>query len=69
MSEYDVFTACLPMIAEMTIRCRRMDKQEFDEWKRKVMESADNVVKEFVEKVLICITISLTKRDDVCNMS
>lgn len=69
MSEYDVFTAYLPMIAEMTIRCRRMDKQGFYEWKRKVMESADNVVKEFVEKVLICITISLAKRDDACNMS
>lgn len=62
MSEYDVFVASIPMIAEMVVRCRRMDKQDYEEWKREVIESADDVVREFVRKVLICIDIYVAKK-------
>lgn len=61
MSEYDVFVASIPMIAEMVVRCRRMDKQDYEEWKREVIESADDVVREFVRKVLICIDMFVTR--------
>lgn len=55
MTEYDLFVKCIPMIAEMAVRCRMMDLQEYEDFKCKSMESVDETVKEFVGKVLIVI--------------
>lgn len=38
MTEYDLFVECIPMIAEMADLARMMDRQEYEAWKRGIME-------------------------------
>ena len=55
MTEYDLFVECLPMIAEMAVRCRSLDREDYEAWKAETMERAPDKVKPFMEKVLVCI--------------
>lgn len=55
MTEYDLFVKCIPMIAGMAVRCRRMSRQDYEQWKQETMEHAPEMVKEFVRKVFIVI--------------
>lgn len=62
MSEYDVFVACIPMIAEMVVRCRKMDKQKYKEWKQRAIQAAPDEVKSFWKKTLVCIDRRVTNK-------
>ena len=55
MTEYDLFVECIPMIAEMAARCRRLSEREYEDWKRETMGHAPEMVREFMGKVLITI--------------
>lgn len=55
MTEYDLYISCVPMIAEMVTRCRRLERRQYEDWKRETMESAPETVKGFIRKVLIAI--------------
>ncbi len=55
MTEYDLFVECIPMIAEMAARCRRLSEREYEGWKRETMGHAPEMVREFMVKVLITI--------------
>lgn len=33
MTEYDLFVSNIPMIAEMVVRCRMLDQQEYEDFK------------------------------------
>lgn len=61
MSERDVYIECIPMIAEIIVLCREMSSQEYEDWKREVMENVSDKAKEFMRKVLICIDSIMTK--------
>lgn len=53
MTEYDLFVSNIPMIAEMTVRCRRLEQRDYEDFKNEVMESASNKEKRFIRKVFI----------------
>ena len=55
MTEYDLYVSCIPMIAEITVRCQKMDSQGYEGWKQETMEHTPETVKEFMGKVLIGI--------------
>lgn len=59
MTEYNLFTECIPEIAQIAVKCSRMAGQEYETWKRKVMQvelqSANGTAKRFMKKVLIVI--------------
>ena len=55
MTEYDLFVSCIPMLAEIAVRCRKLDRQDYEEWKQKTMEHCPEAVKAFMGKVLIVI--------------
>lgn len=65
MTEYDLFVKCIPVIAEMAVRCRTLDQQEYENFKCKAIESVDETAKEFVGKVLIVIDSIVLKGDTV----
>ena len=52
MTEYDLFVECLPMIAEMAVRCRSLDREDYEAWKAETMERAPDKVKPFMERCL-----------------
>ncbi len=55
MTEHDLFVECLPMIAEMAMRARSLDRADYEIWKQETMEHAPDTVKEFMGKVLVCM--------------
>lgn len=55
MTEYDLFVSSIPMIAEIAIRCKYLNQQDYEAFKSGVLNSASEAVKEFVVKVFIVI--------------
>ncbi len=55
MSEREFLAECVPMMVEMVVECRKMSQQEYEDWKREVMEAVPDKAKDFMRKVLICI--------------
>lgn len=55
MTEREFFISCIPMIAEMVVLCRELDGQDYEEWKREVMEHAASPAKSFMKKVLVAM--------------
>ena len=55
MTERDLYAFCIPMIAEMVIRCRKLDRGGYEDWKRETMGHCPETVKEFMGNVLIVI--------------
>ena len=53
MTEYQLFASCIPVIAEMIAECQRMPVQQYEEWKKGVLDATPDQVKEFMEKVLL----------------
>ncbi len=51
MTEREFYISCIPMIAEMVVLCRKLDNQDYEEWKREVMEHAASSAKSFMGKV------------------
>lgn len=61
MTEYDLFVECIPMIAGIAAKCRRMGRKEYEEWKQETMAQAPETVREFVTKVFIVIDSQVLK--------
>ena len=61
MTEYDLLVSCIPTIAEIVDRCRRLDKMDYENWKQKTMEHAPETVKGFMSKALIVIDSGVLK--------
>lgn len=55
MTEYDLFVECIPMIAEMAARCRRLSGGEYQDWKEETMGHCPETVRGFMGKVLTAI--------------
>lgn len=55
MTERDLYISLIPMIAEMAAECRRMDRGDYEDWKREAMEGAPDAAKAFMGKVLAVI--------------
>lgn len=55
MTEYELYVSCIPKIAEIVIRCRRLSRSEYEDWKQETMEQAPETVREFMGKVLMVI--------------
>lgn len=63
MTERELCESCIPMIAEMVIRCRRLSGGEYQDWKRETMEHCPETVKEFMGKVLIVMDKYVLEND------
>ena len=55
MTERDLYVSCIPMIAEMIVRCRKLSGGEYEDWKKETMEHCPETVREFMGKVLTVI--------------
>lgn len=66
MTEYDLFVKCIPMITEMVFRCRRLDRADYEGWKRETMEHCPDEVKEFMGKVMLTIDSFVLEKEVVC---
>ena len=66
MTEYDLFVECIPMIAEMAARCRRLSRDEYEGWKRKAMEGCPEPVKGFMHKVMMTIDSLVLGKEVAC---
>ena len=55
MTEFDLFVKCIPMIAEMVIICRKLNQQDYEDFKCEAIKAAPESVKEFIGKVLTVI--------------
>lgn len=55
MTEYNLFVDNILIIAEIAVRCRKMDGQKYNSWKQEVMDSAPETTRKFMRKVLIVI--------------
>ena len=55
MTERDLYLSCIPMIAEIAVRCRNLSAGEYEDWKQETMSNAPEAVKCFIGKVFIVI--------------
>ena len=52
MTEYRAFIECVPMIAEMVVRARRLTGKQYQEWRQEALATADRCSNDFAKKVL-----------------
>lgn len=60
MTEYNLFIHCVPMIAEMVFRTKRMTEEQYREWRQEyenVLEVSGQERKDFAWKVLEVVDI------------
>lgn len=60
MTEYDLFIQCVPMIAEMVFRAKRMTEGQYQEWRQEqesALEASSQERKGFAWKVLEVVDI------------
>ena len=55
MTERELYVSCIPMIAEMVIRCRRLPEGEYEDWKEETMGHCPETARGFMGKVLAVI--------------
>lgn len=65
MTEYDLFVECIPMIAEIAARSRRLSREEYEGWKKETMEHCPEVIKGFMRKVMTVIDSLVLEREVV----
>mgnify|MGYP005797592675 FL=1 len=55
MTEYDLFIQCVPMIAEIVVRAKRMTEEQYRDWKQeqeKALKASGQKSNSFALKVL-----------------
>ena len=55
MTEYDLFIQCVPMIAEMVVKVKRMTEKQYQEWKQEqenALKASGQKTNSFALKVL-----------------
>lgn len=55
MTERELYVSCIPQIAKIAVRCRKLPGEEYEDWKREIMEHCPETVKEFMGKVMLVI--------------
>lgn len=59
MTERGLYVSCIPEIAEIAVRCRKMPMTKYEDWKQEVMEHCmehcPETAKEFMCKVMMVI--------------
>ena len=50
MTEYELFVSCIPQIAEIAARYRRLDRQDYEKFNQETMDHAPEKVKECMRK-------------------
>lgn len=55
MTERDLFISCIPGIAQVAAEWGKLDKQEYEERKREMLQSLPETVRGFMDKVFIVI--------------
>ena len=55
MTEYELFVSCIPQIAEIAARYRRLDRQDYEKFNQETMDHAPEKVKECMRKVFSAI--------------
>lgn len=65
MTERDLYFHCIPVIAEIAVKCCKLPKGEYEEWKQEIMVHAPETVKGFIGKVFIIIDNYVLERKRV----
>lgn len=65
MTELDLYLQCIPLIAEMVVKCLNLSDQQYEDFKRETMEAAPESAKEFLGKVFIVISSELEREKEV----
>ena len=55
MTERDLYVSSIPQIAEIAVESRRMDRKEYENWKRETLDSVPESAKAFIQKVFFVI--------------
>ena len=59
MTERDLFEQLIPQIAELIIEVRKLSVEEFQSWKREMMEATPDCAKAFISKIFVVIEDNL----------
>lgn len=59
MTERDLFEQLIPQIAELVIEARKLSIEEFQSWKREMMEATPDRAKSFIGKIFVVIEDNL----------
>ena len=63
MTERDLYVSCIPMIADVVVRCRKLSGGDYEDWKREFMEQCPKTAKAFMGKVMIIIDNYVLKKE------
>lgn len=55
MTERELYVSCIPMIAEIVVRCRKLSRREYEAWKHETMEHCPKEIKGYMGKTLTVI--------------
>lgn len=59
MTEMELFEQNIPMIAEMVVEARKMDRCDYEDWKREMLGAAADSAKPFISKLIQVIDTKL----------
>ncbi len=55
MTEQDLYIHLIPYIAKIAVQCREMDEEKYTEWKKGILTSTPDDVRDFVQKVMVVV--------------
>lgn len=55
MTERQLFEQCIPQIAEIIIKAKKMTAEEYYKWKEEVIHDMNGKVTEFAKKIFLII--------------
>ena len=59
MTERELFEQLIPQIAELIMEARKLSLEEFQSWKREMMEATPDRAKAFISKIFVVIEDNL----------
>ena len=60
MTERDLYEQHIPMIAQITVECRKLTEEEYMDFKMDTLERAPEDIKSFMSKVFVVIEKALS---------
>ncbi len=55
MTEQELYIHLIPHIAEIAVQCRRMDAEKYVAWKKEIITSTPDDVRDFMQKVMVVL--------------
>lgn len=55
MTEQDLYIHLIPYIAKITVQCRELDEENYAEWKKEIIASTPDDVRDFMQKVMVVV--------------